>query len=343
MARARFREGVQFYDKGEYDQARGSFLQAYALKKHPAVLLNLAWTCLKSGHVLEAERYFKQFLADGRDITEKQRSDANDGLAQARAKLGRIEVVAGAGAEVTVDGVGVGTAPLAEPVIVEAGAHTVKFKAPEGATDTQSITVMGGEKAIAHARVVGTAPPMAPLPPPPTAASEATAPAPSPSPPPPTNPAPEEASSAPRPPESPEAAAPSSHKGIFDAPKNVAPVIILGVVAVAGYAGSALAFVFKQQAQDKANQITGIVSMHGGCPSSTYGAFCDAYATDTNNVNDDATFGNVALGVGIAGTVGALVYWLVAEKGYDTRASTKPMVTPIVGSSLGGLSLSARF
>ena len=89
MARARFKEGVEFYDKGEFEQARASFLQAYALKRHPAVLLNLAWSCVKSGHALEADRYFKQFLSEGKDITDKQRADANDGLAQSRAKLGR--------------------------------------------------------------------------------------------------------------------------------------------------------------------------------------------------------------------------------------------------------------
>ena len=65
VARSRFKEGVDFYDKGQYEQARASFLQAYALKKHPAVLLNLAWSCLKSGHALEAEHYFKQFLSRG--------------------------------------------------------------------------------------------------------------------------------------------------------------------------------------------------------------------------------------------------------------------------------------
>src|SRR5277367_177307 len=104
IARARFKEGVSFYDKGQYEQARAAFLQAYALKKHPAVLLNLAWSSLKSGRTLEAERYFKQFLSEGKDSTDKQRADANDGLSQAHAKLGRIDVVAAAGTEVTVDG-----------------------------------------------------------------------------------------------------------------------------------------------------------------------------------------------------------------------------------------------
>src|SRR4029077_3305577 len=91
MARARFKEGGEFYDKGEFEQARLSFLQTYALKKHPAVLLNLAWSCIKSGHALEADKYFKQFLAEGKDITDKQRSDATDGLTQTRARVGRIE------------------------------------------------------------------------------------------------------------------------------------------------------------------------------------------------------------------------------------------------------------
>ena len=146
-ARARFKEGVEFYDKGEYDQARASFLQAYALKKHPAVLLNLAWSCLKSGHVLEGKKYFEQFLAESTNITDKQRADANDGLTQSRAKLARIEIKATSGTDVTIDGEHVGTAPLSDAVVVEPGAHTVKFKGPDGASDTQSVSVLGGQKA----------------------------------------------------------------------------------------------------------------------------------------------------------------------------------------------------
>ena len=159
MARARFKEGVGFYDKGQFEQARASFLQAYALKRHPAVLLNLAWSSLKSAHMLEAQRFFKQFLTEGKDITDKQRADANDGLNQSHAKLGRIDVAAAAGTEVTVDGDKVGTTPLPDPILVEPGAHTVKFKGPDGATDTDSVTVLAGEKAIARfAKTASAAP-----------------------------------------------------------------------------------------------------------------------------------------------------------------------------------------
>src|SRR5215472_1478251 len=91
-ARARFQEGVDYYDKGQYENARAAFLQAYALRKHPAVLLNLAQSSLKSGHNLDAAKYFKQFLRESTSITASQRSDAEHGLADARKQLGRIEV-----------------------------------------------------------------------------------------------------------------------------------------------------------------------------------------------------------------------------------------------------------
>ncbi|HXN30212.1 MAG TPA: hypothetical protein VN894_00060, partial [Polyangiaceae bacterium] len=214
---------------------------------------------------------------------------------------------------------------------------------PDGMTDTQSITVMGGEKAIARAKTTGTAPATVPLPPPPPA-PEGAAPLAVPPLPPPANPIPEETSATTRAPATSEAAAPGAgRKGAFDPPRNVVPVIVLGALAVAGYAGAVVALVFKQQAQDKADQVAGPINMHGGCPSTTIAPYCDAYATDTSNVNDDATFGNIALGIGVAGTVGAVVYWLVANKGDDARASTQPIVAPIVGPNVGGLSLSGAF
>ncbi len=175
MARARFKEGVVFYDKGEYEQARAAFLQAYALKKHPAVLLNLAWSSLKSGHVLEGKKYFEQFLNEAKDATDKQRADANDGLSQSKAKLGRIEIQAPSGTDVMVDGDHTGTAPISDPVFVDPGAHTVKFKGPDGTTDTESVSVLAGQKAVAKfsgpsgGAAAGAAPP-------PTTASNTPAP-----------------------------------------------------------------------------------------------------------------------------------------------------------------------
>jgi len=75
-ARARFQEGVDAFDKGNYEAARASFKQAYALKQHPAVLLNLAQSSLKSGHYLESAKMFQQYIVDPLGDARTRRSGA---------------------------------------------------------------------------------------------------------------------------------------------------------------------------------------------------------------------------------------------------------------------------
>src|SRR5262245_29471586 len=144
-ARARFQEGVAYYDKGEYENARTAFLQAYALRKHPAVLLNLAQSSLRANHPLEASKYFQQYLRESSNLSPAQRADAERGLNEARQKLGRIEVSAPTGAAVIVDGEMVGSAPLSEPVDVEPGNHKVKAGAEE-----QNVSAAAGQKVPAR-------------------------------------------------------------------------------------------------------------------------------------------------------------------------------------------------
>jgi hypothetical protein len=347
MARARFKEGVDFYDKAEFEQARAAFLQAYALKKHPAVLLNLAWSCLKSGHVLEAEHYFKQFLTESKDITDKQRADANDGLSQSHAKLGRIEIVAPPGTEITIDGDRTGTAPLPDTVSVEAGAHTVKFKGPDGTVDTQSVSVLGGEKAVARLVKGPAGAPAPPTPPPPAAPPSGEA-EPGASP-----PAAEVANKpAERTRASETTSASASKIGIFGAPSNMVPVYVGGVIALAGVGVAVGMYVAKQQAQDNADTTAAKIRANGGTscnpptPMSLHGLVgaCNSFVSSNNDVNTDATVGNIAMGVGIAAAAGTLVYWLVADKAESSThvARARPVLSPMLGSSVGGLQLSGK-
>jgi hypothetical protein len=346
MARARFREGVDFYDKGEFEQARASFLQAYALKKHPAVLLNLAWSCLKSSHPLESDRYFRQFLNEGRDITDRQRADANDGLAQSRVRLGRIEIIAAGGTEVAVDNEKVGTAPLADPVAVEAGAHTVKFKGTDGSTETQSISVLAGEKASARFKVaaapVANLPPV-PAPPPPPAAAQPPAPAPAPGPP--------AASEPPDPLREADAMAlrgpiEADRKGVLSVPRNVAPAVILGIGAIAGYGAGIALYIAKQSAQDKADSLGAQISMAQSQGIDVCAArpdACAAHRSDINDVNTDELWGGIAFGIGVTATVGAVIYWLAADKQDEATARSGLKLAPMVGANVSGMTLSGGF
>jgi hypothetical protein len=121
-------------------------------------------------------------------------------------------------------------------------------------------------------------------------------------------------------------------------------VVIFGGIAVAGFVGAGVAFVVKQQAQNSANtvaqQITSYATAHGtatkglcNSPNMVYQAPCNELATDNNDVNQDATAGNVALGVGVAGLVGGLAYWMFADKKHVTvTGATSPWFRGLVVS-----------
>ncbi len=138
MARARFKEGVEYFDRGQFDKARAAFLQAYALKKHPSVVLNLAQSCLKAHRDGEAARWFKQYLAD-KDATPAGTATAERGLADARTRDARLELRAPHGAEVFIDDQSVGVAPI-DLYDVEPGTHVVRLK--DGTT--QSVAAAPG-------------------------------------------------------------------------------------------------------------------------------------------------------------------------------------------------------
>ncbi len=138
-ARVRFQEGVELYDKGQYDKARAAFLQAWALKKHPAILLNLGLSCLKSGRPGEGARDLALVLKDPGSLTPAQKADAEKGLAEARTKAGRIDVQTAAGSDIAIDGEKMGAAPL-DPIDVDPGQHTVRVKNEE-----QKVTAAAGQ------------------------------------------------------------------------------------------------------------------------------------------------------------------------------------------------------
>jgi hypothetical protein len=149
-----------------------------------------------------------------------------------------------------------------------------------------------------------------------------------------------------------------SHHDLLSPPETLAPVVVGGII-VAGSAAVAIAMlVSKTSAQNKATDIANQISQHGGTTcsptpmvvagSSELGnvtVACAEYQTDNKDVNTDATIGNIALGVGVIAAVGTIVYWLVADRRGDSPsgALNTPVVTPMVGRSSGGLSLSGSF
>jgi tetratricopeptide (TPR) repeat protein len=129
MARERFKEGVAYFDKKEFEKARVAFLQAYALKKHPAVLLNLAQSELRSGRAADAANHLAQFLREHQEATEDERDGAEVALLAAKTQVGELKLdVDTPDADVYVDGELFGRAPLPDPIYLEPGQHTIEAR-----------------------------------------------------------------------------------------------------------------------------------------------------------------------------------------------------------------------
>lgn len=148
-ARRRFQEGVRYFDKGKFEDARASFLQAYALRRHPAVLLNLAQSELRSSHPVEAARHFAAFLREASSASPLERAEAEKALTHLRTKLGRIQPTVNLpGATVLIDGEPVGESPLPEPVDAAVGTHTVEARLV-GRVASTTLSVTAGNVATA--------------------------------------------------------------------------------------------------------------------------------------------------------------------------------------------------
>jgi len=145
MARERFKEGVAYFDKKDFAKARVAFLQAYALKKHPAVLLNLAQSELRSSHEADAAKHFSQYLREHKEATDAERQSAETGLSAAKALVGEADLdVDTIGAEIYVDGDLEGSTPLAGPIFLMPGTHEIQAR-KNGESTSGSVTAVAGQ------------------------------------------------------------------------------------------------------------------------------------------------------------------------------------------------------
>jgi len=150
IARERFKEGVAFFDQKQYDKARVAFLQAYALKKHPAVLLNLAQSELRCNHEADAAKHFSAYLRESTTASDSERQAAEAGLNATKSAVALLDVsVDEGGAEIYVDGSLEGVSPLPGPLYVNPGTHNIEAR-KGGKTRTQQVTASAGRQFMAE-------------------------------------------------------------------------------------------------------------------------------------------------------------------------------------------------
>lgn len=146
-ARAHFQKGVDYYSEGDLAAAMVEFQRAYELEPSYRLLYNLAQVSYEQRDYAQAERYFRDYLAQGKaEIEPARRQDVQDELQRLKGRVADVWLRPNrSDAQLFIDERPVGRAPLAKPVRVSAGHRTVRAELPGFAPVQRVIDVVGGE------------------------------------------------------------------------------------------------------------------------------------------------------------------------------------------------------
>jgi hypothetical protein len=350
-ARERFKEGVTYFDQKQYEKARAAFVQAYALKKHPAVLLNLAQSELRSNHERDAAQHFATYLREATEASPPERDAAQAGLTSAKAAIGELTLTTDSDADVSVDGAPQGTAPLPGALYLDPGPHTLQVKKGDRVV-TQSVTVKAGETKDLKLKLAPE--------PPPAAAPKPAATAPK------TNASEKPAEQVP---EEEHVHHPGGGREPFFHWLLTKPAGVISGGATVLLGGGAVGFAIASNmsysdADDIAQQINDRaradkVSTQGICvnPNTVLGPgfeaeaarFSDACTHRQDSVDRGDSYKTVAtvvgIGAGVMAVTTVVLYFVTAEDGGETSAGARSQlaVLPWLASGKGGLSVSGRF
>jgi tetratricopeptide (TPR) repeat protein len=144
-ARLRYARGLALYEGAEYVLALVEFERAYQLSPNYRVLYNIGQVRIQLGRYARAFEALTQYVKEGGDAIDPARRAAVqkdiDMLAERTASL--TVRTKEAGANIQLDGVVIGVSPLAGPLIVDAGEHTIGVRKVGFYDRFQSVTLAG--------------------------------------------------------------------------------------------------------------------------------------------------------------------------------------------------------
>jgi tetratricopeptide (TPR) repeat protein len=173
-ASERFRAGVAFYKDRDFAAALVEFKRAYELSPNYRVLYNLGQCSQELKDYATALGAFERYVREGgKEIDKKRKLEVDAVIVELAKKVARLTIeVSVEGAEVVLDDVSLGTSPLAEPALVNAGRRRFTITADGHETLQRVVDVAGADARTLRfdlvKRAANTAPTVvvAPAPPP---------------------------------------------------------------------------------------------------------------------------------------------------------------------------------
>jgi hypothetical protein len=161
-------EGVAATDRGDFAGAISSFQASYAINPLPDVLYNVGMCHKALGELPAALNAFRDYVAGmGGNLSAEEQAEFDGLLAELAPQVGRLEIQGPpSGAAISVDGVAMGTAPLAAWVAVSPGTHRVEATHAGYSPFESEVEVAAGQTLAVSAPLVALAgtPPIGPGP-----------------------------------------------------------------------------------------------------------------------------------------------------------------------------------
>lgn len=170
-ARRRYDRALELSDEGNYDDALIELQRAYELAPTYRLLYNLGVVSVAVHDYVKALDYYDRYLKEGgTDIDAARVEEVEKQMERLRPRIARITVtVSVPGADVRLDDVDIGHAPLSTEIPVNAGRHKVSASAPGYLPSDAFVELAGTESRrvnlqLIEAAVAGPQKPSKPFP-----------------------------------------------------------------------------------------------------------------------------------------------------------------------------------
>ena len=320
-AKVHFRRGIEAYEAHRLSEAAAEFKMAYDLSPAYKVLYNIGQVNVALGDAVAAVDAYEKYLEQGgNEIPASRRQAVQAELAEQRARIGTVVLACNPdGTSVQIDGKLVGTTPLAAPIRLTSGKHSLTLIAKNHDPLIRELEVVGKNQVTLELSLQPVGP-VAGVEPPPKAPDAVPAPA---------------ASTAPSTAATP-AVAPTARTP--DSAPNTRTQLIVGYSSVAGGAALAVAGgVLAWVGVDKAHSAQ---DKERAAATAKDGTAWDLAHSDLQSAKTLNTLGWVGIGVGAAAIAGGLTLVASAPKSHDSHALT---VTPWKTAQAAGVAAQFAF
>ena len=143
-ARAHFKSGTDLYDENNFRGALVEFQRAYELAPSYKIMFNIGQVDMELQDYAGALKAYRRYLREGGpDVPPARVAQVNQEVDRLTGRVGRITVQTASGAEVLIDDLRVGYAPLPEAATVNTGRHQVTVHIAGHEPETRVVDIAG--------------------------------------------------------------------------------------------------------------------------------------------------------------------------------------------------------